>query len=193
MTIPARIVVGMSGASGAILGIRLLEALRSTGHETHLVISPAARITVASETDYAPGDVEKLASVVHPIGDIGATIASGSFQTLGMIIAPCSVKTLSSIAYGITDDLISRSADVHLKEGRPLVALFREAPLHVGHLRALTQFAEMGGIVFPPMPAFYARPESVDDMVTQIVARVLDRMGVDTGLVKRWQGTRRGR
>jgi 4-hydroxy-3-polyprenylbenzoate decarboxylase len=189
-TIP-RFVVGMSGASGAILGIRLLEALRSTGAETHLILSSAARMTIASETAWSATDVEKLADVVHPIGDIGATIASGSYVTTGMIIAPCSVKTLSSIAYGITDDLISRAADVHLKEGRPLVALFREAPLHVGHLRALTQFAEMGGIVFPPMPAFYTRFESVDDMVTQIVARVLDRIGVDTGLVRRWQGMRR--
>lgn len=191
MTHPQRLVIGMSGASGAILGIRLLEALRSTGIETHLVLSSAARLTIASETKWHAGDVEKLAHVVHPIGDIGATIASGSFKTMGMIIAPCSVKTMSSIAYGITDDLISRAADVNLKEGRPVIALFREAPLHGGHLRALTQFAEMGGVVFPPVPAFYANLESVDDMVTQIIGRVLDRIGVENDLVKRWPGLRK--
>ena len=130
--------------------------------------------------------VEALASVIHSHRDIGATIASGSYRTLGMVIAPCSVKSLSSIAYGITDDLIARAADVNLKEGRPVVALFRETPLHVGHLRALTQFAEMGGHRIPPMPAFYARPATVDDIVTQTVGRVLDRLGVDNEWVKRW-------
>ena len=187
---PQRLVIGISGASGAILGIRLLEALQSSGIETHLVISPAGAQTITSETGWAVRQVEALATVTHPHRDIGATIASGSFKTRGMIIAPCSVKTLSSIAYGITDDLISRAADVNLKEGRPVVALFREAPLHVGHLRALTQFAEIGGIVFPPVPAFYAQPGSLDDIVTQIVGRVLDRIGVENALVKRWQGIR---
>lgn len=191
MTIPRRLVIGISGASGAILGIRLLEVLRSTDIETHLILSSAARLTIASETQWHAADVEKLAHVVHPIGDIGATIASGSFRTMGMIIAPCSVKTISSIAYGITDDLIARAADVNLKEGRPVIALFREAPLHTGHLRALTQFAEIGGVVFPPVPAFYANLESVDDMVTQMVGRVLDRIGVENDLVKRWAGLRK--
>ncbi len=180
----------MSGASGAILGIRLLEVLRSTEIETHLILSSAARITITAETAWNVPDVERLAHVVHPIGDIGATIASGSFKTDGMIIAPCSVKTISAIAYGITDDLIARAADVCLKEGRPLIAVFREAPLHAGHLRTLTQFAELGGIVFPPVPAFYADLQSVDDMVTQIIGRVLDRIGIENDLVKRWQGLR---
>lgn len=185
-----RLVVGMTGASGAILGIRLLQALKDAGIETHLVISPAAAQTLASETDRSLQQVEHLASVVHPHREIGATIASGSFKTLGMVIAPCSVKTLSSITYGITDDLIARAADVCLKEGRPVVALFRETPLHVGHLRTLTQFAEMGGIVFPPVPAFYAHPRSVDDMVDQTVGRVLDRLGIANDLVRRWPGLR---
>jgi 4-hydroxy-3-polyprenylbenzoate decarboxylase len=189
-TPPQRLVIGMSGASGAILGIRLLEVLRLTEIETHLILSSAAKITIQAETGWAVTAVEKLADVVHPIADIGATIASGSFKTTGMVIAPCSVKTMSSIAYGITDDLIARAADVNLKEGRPVVAMFRETPLHVGHLRALTQFAEMGGVVFPPVPAFYADLQSVDDMVNQMVGRVLDRIGVDNTLVKRWQGLR---
>lgn len=192
MTTPRRLIVGISGASGAILGVRLLEVLRSTEIETHLILSSAARLTIASETSWRPADVEKLACVVHPINDIGASIASGSFQTAGMVIAPCSVKTVSAIAYGMTDDLIARAADVNLKEGRPVVALFREAPLHVGHLRALTQFAEIGGIVFPPVPAFYAHLESVDDMVNQVIGRVLDRIGIENDLVKRWAGLRRG-
>ncbi len=178
----------MSGASGAILGIRLLEVLHSTEIETHLILSSAARVTITAETKWSIGAVERLAHVVHPIGDIGANIASGSFKTDGMIIVPCSVKMISSIAYGITDDLIARSADVCLKEGRPVIAVFREAPLHVGHLRALTQFAEIGGVVFPPVPAFYADLQSVDDMVTQIVGRMLDRIGIENDLVKRWEG-----
>ena len=185
-----RLVVGISGASGASIGIRLLEILKDADIETHLVLSNAARLTILSETPFKVEQVEALASTVHSNKDIGATIASGSFKTLGMVIAPCSVKTISSIAHGITDDLIARAADVNLKEGRPVVAIFREAPLHVGHLRTLTQFAEMGGIVFPPMPAFYANLQSIDDMVTQIVGRVLDRMGIDNELVKRWQGLR---
>jgi 4-hydroxy-3-polyprenylbenzoate decarboxylase len=190
-TPPQRLVIGMSGASGAILGIRFLEVLRLTEIETHLILSSAAKITIQAETAWGVTAVEKLADVVHPIADIGATIASGSFKTTGMVIAPCSVKTMSSIAYGITDDLIARAADVNLKEGRPVVAMFRETPLHVGHLRALTQFAEMGGVVFPPVPAFYADLQSVDDMVNQMVGRVLDRVGIENDLVKRWQGLRR--
>jgi polyprenyl P-hydroxybenzoate/phenylacrylic acid decarboxylase-like protein len=185
---PQRLIVGISGASGAVLGIRLLQVLARSAVETHVVISPSAAQTISSETDWTVRQVEALAKVVHSPRDIGATIASGSFRTMGMVIAPCSVKTMSSIAYGITDDLIARAADVCLKEGRPVVALFRETPLHVGHLRALTQFAEMGGIVFPPVPAFYARPNSVDDMVTQTVGRVLDRLNIDNDLVTRWAG-----
>ena len=183
-----RLIVAITGASGAILGIRLLEVLKESNIDTHLVISPAAIQTITSETDWTVKQVEALASVVHPHRDIGATIASGSFKTMGMVIAPCSVKTISSIAYGITDDLISRGADVCLKEGRTVIAVFRETPLHLGHLRALTQFAEIGGVVFPPIPAFYTRPTTVDDMVNQTVGRILDRMGIDNNLVKRWAG-----
>jgi len=187
-----RLIVGISGASGAILGIRLLEALRHAGIETHLIISPAARRTIPAETGWSVADVERLADVVHPVGDLGASIASGSFQTDGMAIVPCSVRTISAVAYGLTDDLISRAADVCLKEGRPVVAVFREAPLHLGHLRALTQFAECGGIVFPPVPAFYAGPATLDDVVNQLVGRILDRLGVPNTLVRRWTGLSRG-
>jgi 4-hydroxy-3-polyprenylbenzoate decarboxylase len=192
-TSPQRLVIGISGASGAIIGIRLLEVLRDADIETHLILSAAAKITIASETTWRVSDVEKLASVVHPIHDIGASIASGSFRTMGMVIAPCSVNTLSSIAHGITNDLITRAADVNLKEGRPVVSVFRETPLHVGHLRSLMQFAEMGGVVFPPVPAFYADLRSIDDMVTQMAGRVLDRIGIDNDLVKRWAGLGNGK
>lgn len=185
---PHRLIIAMSGASGAIIGIRLLQVLHATPIETHVVISPAAAQTIASETNWTLKQVEQLAGVVHSHRNIGATIASGSFRTDGMVIAPCSVKTLSSIAYGITDDLIARSADVCLKEGRTVIAVFRETPLHLGHLRALTQFAEMGGVVFPPVPAFYTQLNTVDEMVTQTVGRILDRMGIDNSLVKRWAG-----
>lgn len=180
----------MSGASGAILGIRLLQVLAHSDIETHLVISPAAKMTIASETDWSPKAVERLATVVHPNTDIGASIASGSFPTIGMVICPCSVKTLAAVAYGFTDDLIARAADVNLKEGRPVLAVFRETPLHVGHLRALTQFAENGGVVFPPVPAFYARPQTLDDLVDQLVGRMLERIGIENSLVRRWQGLR---
>lgn len=190
MTEPQRLVVAMSGASGAILGIRLLEVLQASPIESHLVLSPAAAQTIVSETSWSVKEVEALADVVHPYRAIGATVASGSYRTMGMVIVPCSVKTLSSIAHGITGDLIARAADVTLKEGRPLLAVFRETPLHVGHLRSLTQFAEMGGIVFPPMPAFYARPATIDEMVTQLVGRMLDRLGIDNELVQRWAGLR---
>lgn len=190
MTEPQRLVVAMSGASGAILGIRLLEVLQASPIESHLVLSPAAAQTIVSETSWSVKEVEALADVVHPYRAIGATVASGSYRTMGMVIVPCSVKTLSSIAHGITGDLIARAADVTLKEGRPLLAVFRETPLHMGHLRSLTQFAEMGGIVFPPMPAFYARPATIDEMVTQLVGRMLDRLGIDNELVQRWAGLR---
>ena len=185
-----RLIVAISGASGAILGIRLLQVLQNSSIETHLIISPSAAQTIASETEYSVSQVETLAKSVYPHRDIGARIASGSFKTMGMVIAPCSVNSMSSITYGITDDLISRAADVCLKEGRPVLAAFRETPLHVGHLRTLTQFTEMGGIVFPPVPAFYSRPDSIDDMVTQTIGRMLDRIGVDNELVRRWAGLR---
>jgi 4-hydroxy-3-polyprenylbenzoate decarboxylase len=190
--LPARrIVVAMSGASGAILGIRLLQVLaQDDDSETHLIISPAARQTIEAETDWAVRDVEALADVVHGYREIGASIASGSFETHGMVIVPCSVKTLSSIAYGITGDLITRAADVALKEGRTLIAVFRETPLHVGHIRAMLAFAQMGGVVFPPMPAFYARPETLDDVVDEIVGRVLNRLGIENELYTRWTGLR---
>ncbi|MCL5999524.1 MAG: UbiX family flavin prenyltransferase [Chloroflexi bacterium] len=188
---PKRLIIAISGASGAVLGIRLLQVLQQSQIETHLVISPAAAQTITNETDWSVKQVEALAQVVHAHRDIGATIASGSFRTMGMVIVPCSVKMMSSIAYGITNDLIARAADVCLKEGRPVIAVFRETPLHVGHLRALTQFAEMGGVVFPPVPAFYARPASVDEMVTHTVGRILDRLNIDNQLVKRWTGVRK--
>ncbi len=183
-----RLVVAITGASGVILGVRLLEVLRGSDIKSHLVITPAAAQTLASETEWTSKQVEALADVVHSVREIGATIASGSFPTMGMVIAPCSVKTMSSIAYGITGELVARAADVNLKEGRPVIALFRETPLHIGHLRALAQFAAMGGIVFPPVPAFYARPATLDEMVTQTVGRVLDRLRIDNTLVKRWAG-----
>ncbi len=185
---PRRLIVALSGASGAILGIRLLQVLAHSPIETHLIISPAAAQTIASETDWSVSKVEQLAAVVHLHRDIGASIASGSYVSHGMVIAPCSVKTLSSIVYGMTDDLTARAADVCLKEGRPLIAVYRETPLHVGHLRALTQFSEMGGIVFPPVPAFYARPASIEEMIDQTVGRILDRLGIQNQLVKRWTG-----
>lgn len=190
MSPPSRLIVGISGASGAILGIRLLQALRSTPIETHLVISAAAKRTIVEETDWRVADVEALACVIHSNKDIGASIASGSFKTMGMAIIPCSVRAISAIAHGITDDLISRAADVCLKEGRPVVAVFRETPLHVGHLRTLTQFAEMGGVVFPPVPAFYARLSNLDDLINQTVGRVLDRLGIENTLVRRWREER---
>jgi 4-hydroxy-3-polyprenylbenzoate decarboxylase len=186
---PRRVVVGISGASGSIYGVRLLEALREdTAVETHLVMSGSAKRTLAEETDYAVKDVEALAHVVYDDRDIGASLASGSFRTAGMIVAPCSIKTLAALASCHADTLIARAGDVTLKEGRPLLALVRETPLHVGHLRQMTAFAEMGGIVFPPVPAFYHRPKSVDDIVAHTVARVLDRMGLAHEPLAEWTG-----
>jgi 4-hydroxy-3-polyprenylbenzoate decarboxylase len=185
-----RVVVGLSGASGVIYGIRLLEMLRRLGSiETHVVVSPAARQTIESETNLSLQDVQALADVVHGYHEIGATIASGSFPTRGMVIAPCSVKTLSAIAYGLTDDLIARAADVHLKEGRPLILMFRETPLHVGHIKAMLQAAENGATLFPPLPAFYTRPQSIDDIVNDTVSRVVARLGFDA-TVREWPGLR---
>lgn len=186
-----RLVVAMSGASGQILGIRLLQFLRDTSEvETHLVLSQAARITIAQETDWDPREVEALADVVYRPADIGAALASGSFDTAGMIVAPCSIKTLSAIAHSFADDLITRAADVQLKEGRPVLLVVRETPLHLGHLELMVQAARVGCIIFPPVPAFYARPKTVDDIVDGTVGRILARMGFDNDLYYRWAGMR---
>ena len=186
-----RLVVGITGASGVIYGIRLLELLRDTDIETHLVISPSARITMATETDRKISEVESLADVLHSHQDIGAACSSGSFETLGMVIAPCSIKTMSEIATGVTSNLISRAADVALKERRRLVLMLRETPLHLGHIRSMAAVTEAGAIVYPPVPAFYARPQSLEAMVDHTVGRVLDLFGIDLGVVKRWQGVQK--
>jgi 4-hydroxy-3-polyprenylbenzoate decarboxylase len=178
-----RLVVALTGATGVIYGVRLLEALGAIpGIETHLVCSSPAKRTLIEETDYAVRDVERLAHVVHDVKDIGAAIASGSFRTAGMVIAPCSIRTAAAIATGVTGNLITRAADVMLKEGRPLLLLVRETPLHVGHLRTLVALAEMGAVVLPPLPAFSTRPKTLDDLINQTVARVLDRLGLPHGL-----------
>jgi len=179
----------MTGASGAVLGIRLLEVLAGIDTvETHLVVSPAARITISDETDRSLKQVEALADVVYNPQDVGATIASGSFHTDGMVVIPCSIKTLSAVANCYAGDLLSRAADVTLKEGRPLLLVVRETPLHLGHLKLMVQAAEMGAVIFPPVPAFYARLSSVDEMVDNTVGRVLDRLGVNNQLYTPWQG-----
>lgn len=191
---PRRIIVGISGASGSIYGIRLLELLREQpGVETHLVLSNAGKLTLSLETDYSVAEVSKLAHVVHDAKDIGATIASGSFKTAGMVVAPCSMRTLSAIVQSLADNLLTRAADVVLKEKRPLVLLPRETPLHLGHCRLLVQAAEIGATLVPPMPAFYAKPESVQDIVDHTVGRVLDLFDIDPGVVKRWVGVRAAR
>jgi 4-hydroxy-3-polyprenylbenzoate decarboxylase len=186
---PNRLVVGITGASGVILGIRLLERLRPMEVETHLVLSPAAKVTIAQETDWKVSDVLDLADVVHHFNNISAGIASGSFTTLGMIIIPCSIKTLSAVANAYAEDLLSRAADVTLKEGRPLLLVVRETPLHRGHLRLMSLAAEAGAIIFPPVPAFYTRPASIDDMIDNLVGRVLFRMGIDNSLYQEWRGS----
>ena len=189
-TPPRRLVVGISGASGTIYGIRMLELLRGTDIETHLVMSKSAELTLAYETDYKPKDVRALAAVNHPNADIGATISSGSFQTIGMVVAPCSIKTMSEIATGVTSTLMSRAADVVLKERRRLVLALRETPLHGGHLRTMTQLADMGAILAPIMPAFYNRPKTIDDIVNHTVGRLLDLFEIENAAVKRWHGGR---
>jgi 4-hydroxy-3-polyprenylbenzoate decarboxylase len=184
-----RLLVGISGASGSAYGIRLLETLR--GHaaiETHLIISASGKRTLVEETDFSVKDVEALADVVYDNRDVGAAPASGSFKTMGMVVAPCSIKTVSALANGFTDTLIARAGDVALKEGRPLVAVVRETPLHAGHLRQLLAFAEIGGIVMPPVPAFYHRPRTIDDIVNHTVGRVLDRLEIPQDLVPEWTG-----
>jgi len=183
-----RLIVGISGASGVIYGVRILELLRDKDIETHLVMSKSAEMTLAYETDLKPKDVKALASVTHAVADIGASISSGSFHTMGMVIAPCSIKTMSEIASGVTSTLLSRAADVVLKEKRRLVLALRETPLHGGHLRTMTTLADIGAIVAPIVPAFYTRPKTVDDIVNHTVGRLLDLFGIDTKAVKRWKG-----
>ena len=181
-----RLVVGVSGASGVVYGIRLLELLRPMPIETHLVMSRAAELTITYETGHKPSAVRKLADFCHPAGDVGASISSGSFTTLGMIVAPCSVRSMSEIASGVTSTLLTRAADVALKERRRLVLLVRETPLHSGHLRTMLALSEMGAVVMPPVPAFYARPASLEQMIDQTLGRALDLFGLDPGVTLRW-------
>lgn len=189
MASPKRLIVAMSGASGQIYGIRILQILANRPDiETHLVLSRAARITIAQETTFSPAQVETLADVVYRPGNIGAAIASGSFAAAGMVVAPCSIKTLSAIAHSYANDLIARAADVQLKEGRPLLLMVRETPLHLGHLRLMTQAAEIGAILFPPVPAFYARPQSLEDVITNTAGRALARIGITNDAYAEWQG-----
>jgi 4-hydroxy-3-polyprenylbenzoate decarboxylase len=186
---PRRIVVAITGATGAVYGVRLLERLRAiSGVETHLVISDAATLTLHQEVGLQRRDVEALAHVVHKNREIGASIASGSFQTDGMVIAPCSMKTLAAVAHGMSDNLIARAADVILKERRRLVLMVRETPFNLAHLRNMTAVTEMGGVVFPPLPSFYNKPGSIDEMVDHTVARVIDMLGIENDLAPRWGG-----
>jgi 4-hydroxy-3-polyprenylbenzoate decarboxylase len=186
MPLKKRLIIGISGASGAVYGVRMLQMLKDVPVETHLVMSRAAEMTLAYETDLKAKDVQALADIVHSFGDVGAPIASGSFRTIGMVIAPCSVHSMAEIATGVTTNLLTRAADVVLKERRRLVLMLRETPLHTGHLRNMTALSEMGAIIAPPVPAFYARPRSVEDIVDHSIGRVLDLFGLDTGTVKRW-------
>jgi flavin prenyltransferase len=185
-----RLIVAMSGASGAIYGVRLLQKLKGSGIETHLIMSRNAQVTLAHETDLKVADVEKLATVVHSNNDLGAACSSGSFRTLGIVIAPCSIKTMGEIATGATVSLISRSADVALKERRRVVLMLRETPLHLGHIRSMAAVTEAGAIIYPPVPAFYARPKSLDDMIDYTIGRALDLFDIDLGLAGRWTGAR---
>jgi 4-hydroxy-3-polyprenylbenzoate decarboxylase len=181
-----RLIVGISGASGVIYGARLLELLRPLPVETHLVMSRTAEVTLALETDLKPAVVRSRSDVVHAIGDLAAPISSGSFKTIGMVVAPCSIRSMAEIATGVTTTLLSRAADVVLKERRRLVLMVRETPLHTGHLRNLTALSEMGAVIAPPVPAFYAKPQTIAEMIDQTLGRVLDLFGLDSGVVKRW-------
>jgi 4-hydroxy-3-polyprenylbenzoate decarboxylase len=181
-----RLIVGISGASGAIFGARLLELLQPLAVETHLVMSRSAEVTLALETDLKPADLRARADVVHGVGDLAAPISSGSFPTMGMIVAPCSVRSMAEIATGATTTLLTRAADVVLKERRRLVLMVRETPLHTGHLRTMTALSEIGAVIAPPVPAFYARPESLAEMIDQTLGRILDLFGLDSGTVHRW-------
>jgi len=183
-----KLIIGMTGASGAVYGVRLLEACKELDVETHLVISKAAEITLIHETDLSVSEVKKLATESYKPADIGAAIASGSFRNAGMVIAPCSVRSMSEIATGTTSSLLTRAADVMLKERRRLILMIRETPLHSGHLRNLAALSDMGAVIAPPVPAFYTHPQSLDDMVNHTVGRVLDLMDIDNELVSRWSG-----
>ncbi len=187
-TRPKRLIVGISGASGVMYGVRILQALAEAGVESHLVVSDAAKVTFAMETDFSLQEVEDLATCVHSVKNIGAAIASGSFRTMGMVVAPCSIRSLSEIAYGVTSNLLTRAADVVLKERRRLVLIVRETPLHSGHLKAMLQASESGAIIMPPVPALYPRPASVDEIVDHTVGRCLDLFDIDTDLAKPWEG-----
>jgi flavin prenyltransferase len=182
------LIVGISGASGAIYGVRLLEALRKAKIPSHLIVSKSAALTLKEECDLTVNQVRELAAVNYSNGDVGAAVSSGSFKTRGMVIIPCSIRTVSDIAYGTTDSLLSRAADVVLKERRRLVLVVRETPLHTGHLKSLLAATENGAIIMPPVPAFYHRPKTIDDIINQTVGRCLDLFDIDSGLVKRWQG-----
>ncbi|KTD49292.1 UbiX family flavin prenyltransferase [Legionella quateirensis] len=186
MTNKPRLIIGISGSSGIIYGIRLLQVLQKLSIETHLVVSKAGQLTRAYETELSSAELKALADVYHPCTDISASIASGSFKTMGMIIAPCSMKTLGEIAHGISSSLLTRAADVVLKERRKLVLIPREAPLHLGHLNNMVSITQMGGIIYPPVPAFYTKPQSIADVVDETVGRVLDLFDLDSGLLKRW-------
>jgi flavin prenyltransferase len=181
-----RLVVGISGASGIVYGIRMLEVLRDLGHETHLVMTRSAETTLAIETRRKVAEVQALATVVYPVTDVAAALSSGSFATDGMVVAPCSIRSLSEIATGVTSSLLTRAADVTLKERRRLVLMVRETPLHTGHLRTMAQASELGAVIFPPVPAFYGWPETVSDIVDQTVGRVLDVFGIENALAPRW-------
>jgi 4-hydroxy-3-polyprenylbenzoate decarboxylase len=181
-----RLIVGISGASGVIYGVRLLQLLRNAGVETHLVMSKTAEVTLAYETALKIADVKALAHTVHGVDDMASSISSGSFRTAGMIVAPCSMRSMSEIASGVTTTLLTRAADVVLKERRRLVLMVRETPLHTGHLRSMTTLSEMGAIIAPPVPAFYAKPETLDDMINHTVGRALDLFDIDVGIVRRW-------
>ncbi len=184
-----RLIVGISGASGVIYGIRMLEVLKAMGGvETHLVMSRFARLNIEIETTHTPQYVESLADEVHNVGNQAASISSGSFKTDGMVVAPCSMKTLSAIANSLADSLLTRTADVVLKERRTLVLMPREAPLHVGHCKLLYEVAQLGAVIAPPMPAFYNRPQTIDDLINHSIGRVLDLFGLDAGILKRWEG-----
>ena len=193
MSESSRIVIGISGASGVIYGLRLLETLKPLALETHLVMTKAAEMTLAYETELKAAQVRALADVSYGIADVGAAISSGSYRTLGMVVAPCSVRSMSEIATGVTSNLLTRAADVCLKERRRLVLMLRETPLHSGHLRNMLALSEMGAIIAPPVPGFYARPQSLDDMVDQTVGRVLDLFGIESGKVTRWGESGRAR
>ena len=189
MTKPSRLIIGITGASGVRYGVRLLQILRPMPVETHLVLSRTAEVTLASETSHKVAEIQALADHCHGATDMAAPIASGSFRTLGMIVAPCSIRTMSEIASGVTASLLTRAADVVLKERRRLVLMVRETPLHTGHLRTMTQLSEIGAIIAPPVPAFYSQPQSLDEMVDHTLGRLLDLFDLDAGTVKRWGET----